>query len=223
MANVRVSVGNLAWYAAQEGGLSTSVFGILNPKKLKKGERQYGALGGAAMLNDTGKKYLEDSYGATDFEFDAATAFWDARFVIDDAHLEDVLSLFADTHGPVQDFEQSRALDIVHELIGQEVGHEPILTAEEAAKITVRYLFSVRQRPSEATADTSARASANVPTRRIFRIFLLIMPKDIYEKFAESPVVRILAEEELATTDGGSKAGVTDDGCVIQNNLFICG
>lgn len=216
---VRVSIANLAWSVRTTHGRSWHPFGIVNQKKLAKGERWYGALGGGVMLTQQGKEELEHFYGASDFEFDAHSGFFDARFQVDEeTDLEGVFSMF-----PIKAdkaYEQDPTLDIVGELTGSEPGHESIFTADEAKMIEVIPVRVVRQKPAAAGADTSGRASSDIPTLRLFRIFELAMPYDLFEKMLRSPAVRLFSSEELATTDGGSKAGRTNDGCVIQNNLF---
>ncbi|MEK7126215.1 MAG: hypothetical protein AAB835_01875, partial [Patescibacteria group bacterium] len=119
--------------------------------------------------------------------------------------------------------EQNPTLDIMAELTGKEFdGYSTILTEDEAKLVHPKFVKVVRQKLPEAGADTSARASAEMPTHRLFRIFALMMPSMLFQaKIWQSPVVRILQNWELATTNGGSKAGRTDDGIMIQNNLFL--
>lgn len=216
MAKVRVSVANLAWFARVSGSANRHPFGIVNEKKLKRGERQYMALGGGAMLAQAGKELLEAQIGATNFEFDEHTGCFDARFQIDEDRLESVFYHFE--HYGILELDPT--LDILAELTGAEPGHDGILTAEEANLVQVVQCGLVRQQSSAAGTDTSARASAEMPTRRLFRVFELVMPSRLFEKMQSSPTVRFLSDTELRTTAGGSKAGRTSDGWVIQNNLF---
>ena len=225
MAQIRVSIANLAIAVRQQGrhGLSLQrrYFGILNPKKLEKGERQYQALGGAAMLTEVGKSVLEEVTGATNFELDKETGFYDARFQIDESDLDCVFQSFS-RKDDIYGYEQDRTLDIMHELTGKAFpGHPSLLAADEAVSIEIAYMTAVIQRQSAPAADTSARgASADVPTRRLFRFYDLVMPESLMGKFFSSPVVRELTYEELKSTKGGSCAGRTSDGFVIQNNLL---
>lgn len=218
---VRISIANLAWYATTVENNIRYPIAILNPNKLKKGERQYMALGGGAMLTERGKKRIEETFGASDFEFDEKTGFFDARFQIDDQHLEEVFCLFGDSERFTW-YEQDRTIDIMNELTGNEPGHEGIMSESDRCLIDCVYVKSVRQKPSEFDADTSTRVTADIPTRRLFRIFELRMSQSLYNrKFVCSPFVRVLHDHELVTTDGGSKSGRTNDGYVIQNNLFL--
>ena len=218
---IRVSIANLAWYVTTIENNIRYPFAILNPGKLAKGEHQYMALGGGAMLTTRGKQELEKTFGASDFEFDEKTGFFDARFQIDEQRLEGVFCLF----GNPERFawrEQDRTIDIMNELIGKEHGHASIMSESERCFIDCAYVKSVQQKPSEFGVDTSTRVTAGISTRRLFRIFELRMPQSLYSrKFVCSPFVRILHNHELATTDGGSKSGHTNDGHVIQNNLFL--
>lgn len=221
---VRVSIANLAWYVRIKQNDVRYPFAILNPNKLKKGECQYMALGGGAMLTESGKKALEESFDASDFELDKHTGLFDARFQIYEKDLEAMFGLFSNINGIMKTYEQDRTLDIMAELSGKEFpGYERILDDDEVKLVKANFVKVVRQKPSEAAVDTSARgASAEVPTRRLFRIYELVMPKELYQrKLLHSPVVKILSDDELKTTDGGCKAGLTSDGLVIQNNLFL--
>lgn len=216
---VRVSIANLAWFAQVNGSPIRYPFGVVNEKKLAKGERQYQALGGGAMLTGRGKRMLEFHLGATNFEFDSGSGFFDARFVLDEEHVETVWNSFWSV-SPV--LERNPTLDIIAELTGSESGHTTILTeGEVASSVLPIYVTTVRQKLAEVGTDTSARASGEMPTHRLFRIFSLLMSGQMYDRFASSSRVRLLTDLELATTDGGCKAGRTDDGFLIQNNLFL--
>ncbi len=225
MPLVRVSVANLAWYVRMKENNVRYPFAILNPDKLAKGERRYMALGGGAMLNEAGKKMLEEVVGASGFEFDTGIGFYDARFRICERDLESAFKTFSsvDTRGATI-YEQDPTLDIMAELSGKEFpGYPTIMSAEETELVRLDFVKVVRQKLPAAGADTSARGvAADVPTHRLFRIFELVMPLALYQgRMMSSPVVKILSNQELATTDGGSKAGVTRDGLIIQNNLFV--
>jgi hypothetical protein len=217
---IRVSIANLAWYAKVMGKDIQHPIAILNPKKLEKGERHYMALGGGAMLTESGKALLERDFGASDFEFDKKTGFFDARFQINEEHLETVFWLF--TMDGMKAHEHDRTLDFMAELSKEEFpGYGHILREDEVKLIRPNFARVVRQKPSEAGADTSVRSSVELPTRRLFRIFELEMPGMLFEKLHYSPVIRFLSDEELMTTDGGSRPGRTNDGYRIQNNLFV--
>lgn len=220
---VRVSIANLAWYVKMLENDVQYPFAILNPKKLKQGERQYMALGGGAMLTERGKEVLEQAFDASDFEQDPDTGFFDARFRVERQHLEAVLKRFELLSGTTNSFEHDPTLDIIAEISGKEfLGYDRILDDDEVKLIKPTFVKVVRQKSPDVGTDTSARASAETRTHRLFRIYELVMPVTLYQrKIWRSPVVRILSDNELETTDGGSRAGKTKDGFVIQNNLFI--
>ncbi len=221
---IRVSIANLAWYVQMIENDVRYPFAILNPNKLKAGGHQYMALGGGAMLTVVGKVMLEKKCSATDFEFDEDTGFYDARFQLDAGNLETVFSKFSDVgRSGATVYEKDPTLDIMAELTGKEFpGFPTILTEDEAKLVRPKFVKVVRQKLPAAGADTSSRSSAEMPSHRLFRIFTLMMPSSLYQtKIWRSPVVRILQNQELATTDGGSRAGQTSDGHLIQNNLFI--
>ena len=137
-------------------------------------------------------------------------------------HLESIFALFSNVNGIVRNYERDRTIDIMDELTGKEHGHECIMSPSDRCFIDCVYLKTVRQKSSDFGVDTSTRASADIPTRRLFRIFELRMPQSVYlRSFVLSPFVRILTDDELKTTDGGCKAGRTKDGTIIQNNLFF--
>lgn len=224
MSLVRVSIANLAWYVGVRESDVQYPFAILNPSKLKQGERQYMALGGGAMLNEAGKVLLEEVAGATNFEFDKETGFYDARFQIDEGDVESVFRTFSKVGVcGATPYEQDPTLDIMAELSGKEFpGYPTILAEEEVGLVQPIFVKVMRQKLPTVGADTSSRAKADMPTHRLFRIFELVMPLTLcQQRIFGSPVVRVLKNDELKTTEGGSKAGRTNDGFVMQNNLFL--
>ncbi len=216
---VRVSIANLAWRIRNLHTSEFATFGILNSDKLKQGKRQYVALGGGAMLTDAGKTVLETAYQASDFELDKDTGFFDARFITDESQVETIFDLFK---RPSLELEQDPTLDILHELsVKQFLGHKDTLRKLVRKAVNPTFLQSVRQGVPEVGKDTSGRALADIPTRRLFRIFELWMAGSTFEKFKSSQMVRLLTDDELRTTDGGRTVGRTSDGVPIQNNLFL--
>src|SRR5689334_12791731 len=91
---VRISVANLATMACSRG-LPGFRFGVLNPKKLEKGEQIYQALGGAVELTPLAEELLADTFCARKFEIDPKTGMADARFVVDTEEAEAVLDWFS--------------------------------------------------------------------------------------------------------------------------------
>ncbi len=170
------------------------------------------------MLTEEGKKTIERSFGAYDFEQDKGTGFYDARFKTYEKHLEEVFRLF---FGDTKGMEKDRTLDIREELTKKEFGDRPLLSEEDAQQVSFRQMMTVRQAPATQD-DTSARASHDVETRRLFRIFCINMPNcAMYDDFFLSKSVVRLSGPERRTTRHGACAGITKDGLLIQNNLFI--
>jgi hypothetical protein len=179
------------------------------------------ALGGGMMLTDRGKKFLEQEFGAFDFERDHLTSKFDARFrLCDPSHVEKVFAAVGNRNFMFRhEYETDPTLDIFAELIGAEPGHVRIVSGSDIERVKISFVGSVRQAAPLPGTDTSLRAG-DVPTRRIFQVHELIMPEDLYDAFVHSPQVKVLDAAELATTAGGSSPGRTHDGRVIQNNLF---
>ncbi len=222
MSQVRVSVANLAYFVHVFGAPASIQFGICNPKMLEKGITQFQALGGGAELTENGMRFLKTKFGAERFEKDEITGFYDARFLVDESHLEGVFNLFEEIGGKKSPYELDPIRDIIAEISGKEFSEiGTILTPNEVATIQVRYVKSMCQKPAEDGIGTSLRSIAGVPSRRLFRLYGLQMPSyELYIKMMRSPVVRALYPDELATTDGGSRKGKTRDGFVISDNLF---
>lgn len=209
---VRISVGNLAprFVVAETG--EAHFLGILNRKALEKGRRMVGAVGGAAELTSEGKALLESHFGATEFER------LDARFIVDEGDLEAVLGIFESRDSRI--YETDAAREIAEELATKElpIQNSPVLSAEEVAQIEVNYVKTLRQKSSGGPG--SARESVEVPTRRLFNIFEVVVPATIFEKIKSSPAIYILSEEEIASTEGGSRKGKAADGAELADNLL---
>lgn len=213
MAKVRVSIGNLAVRVRVAETGEVHFFGLLNKKALEKGKRLISALGGAAEVTPYGKEMIQTVYRA---EFQEEM---DARFVIDESHLEGVLNLFANRDQLVYEIDASR--EVREELATKELPilDSPVLSEEEVAQVKVVYAKTVRQQ-SSGGAGTSAR-EGEVPTRRIFNLFELVVPAAIFEKIVACPAIKILTAEEIATTCGGASKGQAADGAELGDNLIL--
>ena len=208
---VRVSIGNLVpKIKIQETGEEFFV-GILNSGAFKKGRRLIQPLGGAAHLAPYGRKLMEKE-GATDFHKS------DARFVVSDANFEWILNWFS-----IRDsdhFETDPTREIMEELSTEELlDIPPVLTAEEAGAIEVAFVKTVRQKFSD-QPGTSPLAIEGIPSRRLFHLFQMTAPKAVVEKMRASKAITFLSEEEVATTNGGAKKGVTKTGDTIADNFI---
>jgi hypothetical protein len=204
------------------------MFGIPNPGKYAEGVIEYQALGGGAELTDVGKSYLEGEYGASGFEKDKGTGVFDARFRVEEEKLEQVFRFFSGIAGQPNRFEMDPTRDILTELTGKEFPTlGVILEPTTAGLIQIDYVDTVRQRSAEDGIGTSERSqAAGVPTRRLFRRYKLVMPVFLAERMlgrrgTYGPIARRFTDDELVTTNGGATKGITSDGKVIRDNLFI--
>ncbi len=218
MAKVRLSIGNLARFVSD--GKDTYAFGVLNPKKLAKGERFVQALGGRANLTQRGKEILERQFGAEEFEFDEHSGRYDAAFIAPEAHLGGILAFFQDANPDHFEIDPVRE---VEEEVFQKVYPNGIGTIlpSSAARPVVTYVKTVRQPVPDDGKGTSARARDDMPTRRIFRIFDLALPEYELEEFVRSDAIVVLADDELASTNGGRSRGRTRCGDTIADNLGL--
>lgn len=212
MAKVRVSIGNLAVCVRIAETDEAHFFGLLNKKALEKGKRLITALGGAAEVTPYGKEMIQVVYGA---EFQEGM---DARFVINESHLQGVLNLFEDRDPLVYETDASR--EVKEELATKELPilDAPVLSEEEMTQVKVVYVKTVRQQSSDGPG-TSAR-EGEIPTRRIFNVFEIVVPAVIFEKMAACPAIKILTSEEIATTCGGAGKGRAADGAELGDNLI---
>lgn len=222
MAQVRVSVANLAVFLQRRGANMVEIFGIPNSKKLVEGTMIYQALGGAAELTDEGKEFFGRKFCAEKFEKDKRTGRFDARFLVGEENLEEVFSMFASMAEKAGQYEWSPIGDILDELSGKEFpGMGAIVSPDEMAGTEIVYVKTVRQAIADDGVGTSDRAaSVAVPTRRMFRLYKIVVDDKLYEKLRASPILRFFTEEELASTEGGKKKGVTSDGYALADNLF---
>ncbi len=207
---VRVSVGNLAPRVVVKETGNIIFFGVLNSASYRKGEKRIGALGGAAELTVWGRKFLEDNFGASDFEGE------DARFVVDDAHLEAIFEIFFNRDPKF--FETDPTREIVEELTKEKIASlGTILQPEDVAGAVVQYVKTVRQKQG---AGTSAREKEGMPTRRIFHFFDLLVSEEVLLKMMDHETFHLLSDEDVLTTEGGSKKGRTSSGIEIADNIF---
>jgi hypothetical protein len=211
MGKIRVSVGNLAprLMVAETG--EAFFFGILNRGALMQGRRLVSAVGGAAEMTEAGKALLASRFGA---EFQEGM---DARFLVEEGRLEEVLQLFEARDTSLYEIDPSR--ELMEELATKElpIQDAPALTSEEAASLTVRFAKTARQR---ARGSTSAREVEGMPTRRLFNLFEIVAPMAVVEKLKQSSAIYFLSEEEIATTQGGFSQGHAFDGSGLADNLM---
>lgn len=222
MALVRVSVANLATDLVSLGSGINYRIAFLSPGAYRKKIKRFQALGGASQLTLLGVEVIREKFNAREFERDETTGFTDARFVVNELDFEAVFRRFELLAGTTNSFEHDPGDDIRHELCDSELpGIPPALTPEDIATVKVIYQKTVRQPVPETGTGTSLRERPDMPTRRLFRIYTLYAPEAVVKKIVQSPAVRVLTLEELATTVGGSRKGHTYDGIELADNLFI--
>jgi hypothetical protein len=209
---VRISIGNLAHRLIIKETGESRFFGILNSAASRRGTFLIGALGGAAKLTSGGKKYITQQFQAQTIEG------MDARFVVPAYQTESVLKFF--TGRVAELFEIDPTREISEELSEEKItGISPVLSREEVRWIQVEYVKTMPQPFSEGLG-TSARERFDIPTRRLFHFFEMVVPEAVFLSMSVHPAIRLLTEEELATTKGGSQKGTTNDGVALADNLF---
>ena len=216
MSKVRISVANLALDLIVKGTEKSYKFGITPKKRIQ-------ALGGAVWLTELGVRMLQTSVGAENFEFDKASGFADARFLVPESMVEHAFYLFTGNGGfPDTRHEKNPFGDMETELSGKEypnAGH--ILPSHMLGLVRFQYRTMFRQQPPESGRGTSERERTDVPTRRLFRFWNIRADQMAADIILSSPLVRILSDDELATTKGGACKGVAKDGTEIADNLFL--
>lgn len=220
---VRVSVGLLAPRVVIEETGEQCFIGVLAPSHYAKGKLVIQPLGGAAELTALGVVELSGRVGASEFHRNKESGI-DARFVIDDSRLEEVMNFFEARDPRFSDIDPGR--EIVEELTGFELpGNDalpaipPVLTKEMVGHIGISYARTVRQAFSD-ELGTSTLARADTPSRRLFHLFDLTIPQRIFDRLSRWEATRLLSEEEVATTEGGVQKGVSYDGITIADNFF---
>lgn len=208
---IRVSVANLVprLIAAETGNVH--FIGLLNRKLLKRGERVYGAIGGAAELTENGIDLLHTRFGA---RFEKGR---DARFFIQTGDLDAVMKLFEARNQDFCEVDPSR--EIREELTMLELPDMPrVLTPDEAERIKIRFIKSMYQAEDPA-ARTSTKAE-EILSRRYFHLFEMVVTTSLFERLRNHPAIKLFTEADLATTQLGLVRGTAQDGSMIATNLF---
>lgn len=210
---LRISVGNLV--PRLRCGDEQLTFGILNRKQFERGVRLFGALGGAAELTPNGARSMQRVFDAE------LSEGRDARFSIRADDAEAVLKVFAERNAGLHEVDPVRELR--EELTQRELpGIPPVFRNEDLANLKLTYLSSYRQpSPSNGGMGTSARAGNEMATRRLFNLFELEISPWQLATLRAHPAIQIFSNEELASTEGGRCKGLTADGAVLADNLFV--
>lgn len=201
---IRVSVGSIAPRLRIIETGKEHYFGLVNRKKLAKGEQAFSALGGAVEMTEAGRAKLTESIDAR-FQEGA-----DARFVIDGSRLEKAFDLFRRRDPSLNEIGMEREIREELGKIELKGQSEPILTPDDLAGIKVRFIDTT---PQPQSRGTSAR-EGELSTRRIFYIHEIEIPENVFKKLGKSPYIRIFSEGEV-------NAGRTKDGATIADNIFL--
>lgn len=189
--------------------------GILNKKRLSKGERFLQALGGAATMTPMGRVFMEGTYGA-EFLGEGGDKD-DARFVVSAKQADGVLRLL-ETQRDLCELLPMR--EVLHELEQELFGDHTILPSGTLANADTVLFSAFRQASADDGVGTSARAQAqDVPTKRLFFVHTLCVSGSVFEELCESPYIQVLSEEELDTTQMGRTKGVANNGIPLADNL----
>jgi hypothetical protein len=207
----------------------------------KEGKRRFQAVGGGAKLSETAVEELRTEYPSIRFrEGEEAT---DARFYIPIPHaaqvnpssseeeqaketqalttfVHEVMDRFVDPKAPV--FTDTIEREILEELTETKEGYEPVLTEAEAQKIETSYVGATS--PIQWSKTTSGRSGSAAVYHRIFHLYDITIPEDLFNKLKNSERIRILSPEDIAairsSTQKGNAAAELSDGSVVVENIF---
>lgn len=218
---VRISIANLVTHLrVVETGRLTPI-AILSPGKWKQGKLFLQALGGGSKLTQRGREYLTQAFGAREFEGD------DARFLIEDAQLDQVMRFFEERDSHFYEIDALRecigelTADDKYPAVGNMEAIPQILNLSETGLLKTEYYRTVRQPVPEIGSGTSGREIAGVPSRRLFHLFTLSCPEHIADKIQASDAIDILLPEEIASTNGGSRKGKNNNDIDIADNIGL--
>jgi len=211
MPDIRISVANLVPRVVHMKTGEGHFMGLLNRKFYRKGQRIYGALGGAAELTLTGMRLLEARFNA-DFENGR-----DARLFINPADLDEVMKLFAEREPSFCETDPFR--EIQEELIIGEYRDLPPVLPNCMYPFKLRYVKSLVQ-ASQAEQMSRPGGTTDIPSHRYFHLFEMFVPDGVFTQLQSHPAVKFFTKEEIATTQQGAVQGLAQDGSIIGTNLF---
>ncbi len=210
----RVSCGLLAPFVSIIGTEERYRLGIFNSGAWEKGDRLLVPIGGAAQLTTRGIDYVKLTFMAKEIHQNKEDGH-DARFKVENPEIAERAIEFFGTRDCGY-FNTDPRSEMIDELTGTELkGILPILSLEEAMKIGIVYDRTVRQLPPKDGAGTSPLGGA----RRIFHNFTMVMSRELFDKICTSPAIRIINDEEVATTMSGTCKGITVSGIPIADNF----
>ncbi|MEK9155178.1 MAG: hypothetical protein AAB839_00865 [Patescibacteria group bacterium] len=189
--------------------------GLLWRKGLRKGIRQYSAIGGAALLTDLGLAYIGSCNGTLE------TEERDARFHVPCEHAIDLLELFQMRRDLCVDGLEH---ELLAELAGDELvefGMSPILTPEQVRTIEVGYLGWVYMTGNPLTTPVEGRVrEGDATSERLIRAYCLRADRQIVNALRRHDAIRLYTETEARRTEGGLVTGQANDGTKIGNNII---
>ena len=218
MSLVRVSLANLVYGVVVDGDVVKGPFGIISPKSFASDKPRVQALGGGAELTSAGVDFLRRIYGADHFEVDKGTGATDARFVLPEIYIDAIFGMFEEPDPSHVEVDPTR--EIFDEL-QKTYPCGSILTHGDLAGASVHFRDYVRQPIPEGGVGTSLREKADMPTRRMFRRFDLHLSYDAFRLMREHPAVVFLTPDDLGSTNGGRRKGVTSTGLEMADNLIL--
>ncbi len=209
---IRISVANLVPRLIVQETCAIHFLGLLNRRHASRGNRIYGALGGAAELTQEGKQILHKQFGA---KFEKGQ---DARFLVQKPDVDRIMPFFE--RRDVTFCESNPDREIREELTTAELPNLPrILTEQDVARIQVQYAKSIY--PTGSLENTRHRFDSDgILSIHYFHLFEIIVPESIFERLRMHPAIQIFTENDLATTQMGRVRGISANGSVISSNLF---
>ncbi|HPJ80537.1 MAG TPA: hypothetical protein PLF70_02460 [Candidatus Portnoybacteria bacterium] len=235
---IRVSISNLVRECRVKETGETHFIAIKG-KPLKKDGKEYPrfqALGGAVKLTPKGKEYFIEKFNAQfGIQGRPEEENNDARFILElpkemqefsayteeqkneaaerrNQYMEKVLSFFFGKDNPL--FEEDVRRETLEDLSN-------VILEGENNKISTKYESTVS--PIQWKIKTSERETG-IPSFRLFRLFTLEVPQDIFNKMQKSDTIRILSEEDIMATHKATEVGdpvaITSDGIAIVENIF---
>ncbi|HVW71644.1 MAG TPA: hypothetical protein VHB93_00645 [Candidatus Paceibacterota bacterium] len=214
---VRISVAALAPRLVLSSG-SRKYAGIFNVARYNAHKpRLLQPLGGVVELTPEGRGRLEEEFHAGVF------AERDARFVVPARHVEGVLRMFEEQNpawNELDPIRECREELTQREFRDQTNDADVILWPEVFERITFKYVDTMRQPLPEDGVGTSPNAGIDIPTRRLFYRYDLRIDEAIWEALMGCRWMRSLTSEELATTQGGRRAGSSIEGIQIADNFI---
>lgn len=220
--HVRISFGNLVRDLVDSDGRSFGRIGIYNRNSHREEKPRIDVPGGAAHFTADGIFLAMTQCRAFKFELDIDSATnkvkgVDTRYRVP-AEFGDAAIAFHEDPANEKYFECDPLREVVEEFTADDKGLlPPVLTLEEALQLRSRYLGTVRQ-PAPESAGTSKREVEGVLSRRVFRMHTLIAPPEIALRLVSAPAIYMLHKEEVASTGGGTRKGVTKTGVMMADN-----